>query len=576
MNDLTRRVNAAAGRAPVDLLIVGARVVNVFTGQIMDVDVAIDNGVFVGFGGRPAREVVDAGGMYMLPGLIDAHIHIESTMLSPARFAELALAHGTTTVVADPHELVNVTGVAGIRYFLACAEALPLNLFVSLPSCVPAAPFEDAGAVLCAKDLEPFIDHPHVCAIGEMMNFPGVLAADPDVLAKISLGTARGKIVNGHAPYVAGKELDAYLSTGISDTHEATTQKEAEDMLARGGYVFLREGSAAKNLAELLPVVTAGNARRFAFCCDDRHARDLMAEGEIDHILRLAVRQGLSPVLAVTMATLNAAEALRLRGKGGIAPGWDADFVLVDDLRNFLVRRAYVGGKLVARDGEICVSLPEPDASSIRGAMRVAPLGADAFAVRAPSGRARVIGLTGGSVVTASLVQPVNITADGRVLPSDNPGLSLLAVIERHKMTGLVGAGLLAGYGVRGGAVAISIAHDSHNIVVAGDTESAMHAAAAEVIRLGGGCALCRGTQVIGSLALPLGGLMTDEPPSAVSRRLDELTRRAHDTLGIPEDVAPFMSLSFMTLPVIPSLKLTARGLFDVDAFAFTSVDVCD
>lgn len=563
----------AAGRAPADLCIINARVLDVFSGTLREDAVCVGQGVFLGFGQREARQTLDAQGRYLLPGFIDAHIHIESSFASPARFAEMVLPRGTTTVVADPHEVANVLGVAGIRYMLDCARLLPLSIFVTLPSCVPATPFEDAGAVLDAAALAPFINDPAVSGIGEVMNFPGVVQGDAGVLDKILLGLAHGKVIDGHAPGLLGQALDAYLLTGIGNSHECSTLEEMRDWLQRGGRVFLREGSAARNLLDLLPGVTSLNARRCAFCCDDRHAEDILRDGHMDNILRLAVRHGLDPVQAVIMCTLNAAEACGLAGKGAVAPGRDADFVLVDDLRDFAVHQTYAAGRLVADTGRVCVELPEAPLDGLTGTVRMAPLGPDPFALHVPSGRARVMGLETRSLVTRAMERDVPIDAAGRVLFDADSGLTRLAVIERHKATGRIGVGLMQGYGLRGGAVATTVAHDSHNLVVAGDNEADMRLAVDELVRLGGGVTLCAGGRVLGALALPVAGLLSTADPHQVSAELARMLELARERLGISADIDPFMTLSFMTLPVIPELKLTTRGLFDVRSFAFVSPD---
>ena len=575
---LQRRIAMAAGREPADLLIRNARVFNVFTGRLQETPVSIGAGVFLGFEECEARSFFDAKGRVLVPGLIDAHIHVESSLATPGRFAELVLPHGTTTVVADPHELTNVLGTLGIQYMLECAAHLPMSLFVSLPSCVPATDFEDAGSVLMAHDLEPFLHNPHVSGLGEMMNFPGVINGVPEVLDKLLLAGSRGKVLDGHSPGLMGRDLSAYLCAGISTDHECATLEEFEAKLIRGCHILIREGSAAKNLLALLPGITAANARRCAFCCDDRHADDIMRDGHIDHIVRLAIRAGLDPVLAVTMATLNAAEACGLRSKGAIAPGYDADCVLVDDLRLFNVQHVFARGVHLVSEGRLHMRVrPDSVSEHVRQvtnpSMHVAPLPPEAFTLRVPSGRARVIGVLPHSIVTEARERTVRVDADGVFSCADNPGLVKLAVIERHKATGRMGLGLMEGYGLSGGAVATTVAHDSHNIVAAGDNDADLTLAVQTLITLGGGIVVCAGGEVLGSLPLPIAGLISDAPPAEVAITLNNLIKIARNTLGVSAEVEPFMALSFMALPVIPELKLTARGLFDVRVFDFVPVD---
>lgn len=570
-------ISMASGREPADLLVINAKVVDVFTGTIRATPVSVGAGKILGFTDIPARHTVDAQGKFLLPGLIDAHIHIESSMANPARFAGLVLPRGTTSVVADPHEIANVHGLEGIRYMLENGRHLPLNLYISLPSCVPATPFEDAGAVLSAEDLESFIDDPKVTGIGEVMNFPGVVAADADVLAKVHLGITHGKIVDGHAPGLLGRDLDAYLVSGISNTHECSTLEEMEENLRRGSYVLIREGSAARNLRALVPGVTVANARRCAFCCDDRHPEDIVRDGHMDNHLRLAVSMGMEPVQAVTLCTLNAAECFGLRTKGAIAPGRDADFILVDDLRDFKVRQVFTAGTLVAEDGTLLVRLDSSVDTMPTHSMHVAPLAENAFELVFPADPRRknlkVIGIQPHSLVSLNLSREVTLDAEGRFQCRDNPGLNKIAVIERHRGTGRMGLGLLDGYNLKGGAIATTIAHDSHNIVVAGDNDADMLLAVRELVKMGGGIVLIASGEVKGRLALPIAGLLTTEDPLVVSRTLGDMLRLAHGELGIPTTVEPFMTLSFMALPVIPDLKLTARGLFDVNLFSFVSIE---
>ena len=573
LDSLKHLVDMAAGREPADLLIRNANVVNVFTGDIMHVPVAVGDGKFLGFSEIPARRTLDAHGRYLLPGLIDAHIHIESSMASPTRFAELVLPCGTTTVIADPHEVANVHGLDGIRYMLENGRGLPLNIFIALPSCVPATPYEDAGAVLGADDLQELIDDPQVSGIGEMMNFPGIMAGIPEVLAKVLLGRQHGKCVDGHAPGLLGQGLDTYLVSGVSNTHECTTLEEMEANLARGCYVLIREGSAAKNLRTLLPGVTDGNARRCAFCCDDIHPEDIARTGHMDHHLRLAVELGMDPIRAITLATLNAAECFGLNNKGAVAPGRDADFILVDDLQDFRVREVYTAGNKVAEDGKLCVALAEGKYTLPAGSVHIGPVTEASFALPVPGGKARIIRMQAHSLLSLQEIRNVHTDENGLFQCALNPDLTRAAVIERHKATGKIGLGLLAGYGLHGGAVATTIAHDSHNIVAAGDDVTAMCRVVDAIAGMGGGIAMLAGGTLY-ALPLPVAGLLTPEPPLQVAAQLGEMIRVAHDVLGIAEGIEPFMSLSFMALPVIPELKLTTRGLFDVNAFDFVDLAV--
>ncbi len=567
-----RLVEVAAGREPADLLIRNAKVVDVFGGGILKTPVSVADGHFAGFGEVEAHETLDAQGRYLLPGLMDGHVHIESSMLTPDRFADLVVPCGTTTVIADPHELANVSGKQGLDYILEAAEKLPLDVRVMLPSCVPATPFEDAGATLLAKDLKPYMRHPRVAGLAEMMNFPGVICRDKNVCAKLDLALAEGKMIDGHAPGLAGRELDAYAAAGVRSDHECTSVDELRERLRRGMYVHLRQGSAARNLAALLPGVTTAGMRRCLFCTDDAHPETLVGEGHMNRHLRLAVAGGLDPVLAVIMATLNVAECYGLN-KGAIAPGREADFVLVQDLKDFAAHKVYVKGYLVAEKGRMLHETSFPVPAALTETVRPAPLDEHAFDLRIGSGRARVIGLTPGSLITRDLERSVQTDADSCFDPGLNPGLNLVAVVERHQGTGKIGLGILEGYLLKGGAVASTIAHDSHNIVVAGDSLADMRLAVSGLREQGGGLILCRDGAVAASLPLPVAGLMTSAPADEVNSALTAMTRMAHE-MGVPVDIDPFMALSFIPLPVIPDLKLTTRGLFDVRSFSFVPVEV--
>ena len=567
-------VAMVTGRAPAELRIENVQIVDVLSGEIRKGTVCVGAGRILGFSEMEAREVVDGQGAYLIPGLIDGHVHIESSMLCPARFAELILPFGTTTVVADPHEIANVKGMDGLRYMLEASRELPLSVRVMLSSCVPALPVEDSGAVLEAADLAPLLADPDVGGLAEMMNVPGLLGGAPDVLEKIAVAQASGKVIDGHAPMLSGAGLDAYAALGVNTDHECTTPEELQERVARGMYVLMREGSAGREVKKLLPGVTPANQRRCLFCTDDRQPADILERGHINGILRLAVENGLAPVDAVRMATLNAAECYGLRDRGAIAPGLRADLVLVKDLKDFDVLACWAGGELVARDGKMSRSLAMLDPGVLKSSVNLAPLPAKPFTVNVPSGRARVIGLLEHSLITECRVLDVAVREGGEVVLADNPGLLKIAVIERHHATGKMGVGLLdAQYGLKGGAIATTIAHDSHNIVVAGDDEDDMLLAVREMERIGGGIVMVSGGRVLTELPLPIGGLMSDEPAEAVANRLRELLKLAHEHYHIWEGADAFMTLSFLALPVIPHFKITARGLFDMGTFSFVDVD---
>ena len=562
------------GSTPADLRIDNVQIVDVLSGNVRKGSVCIGAGRILGFSGLEAREVVDGQGAYLIPGLIDGHVHIESSMLCPARFAELVLPFGTTTVVADPHEIANVKGMDGLRYMLEASRELPLSVRVMLSSCVPALPVEDSGATLEAADLAPLLADPNVGGLAEMMNVPGLLGGAPDVLEKVAITQASGKVIDGHAPMLSGAGLDAYAALGVNTDHECTTPEELQERVACGMYVLMREGSAAREVKKLLPGLTPANQRRCLFCTDDRQPADILERGHINGILKLAVENGLDAVDAVRMATLNAAECYGLRDRGAIAPGRRADLVLVKDLKDFDVLACWAGGELVAREGKMARSLTMLDPGVLKSSVRLAPLPEQPFTVTVPSSTARVIGLLEHSLITECRVQDVIVREGGEVVLADNPGLLKIAVIERHHATGKVGVGLLdAQYGLKGGAIATTIAHDSHNIVVAGDDEQDMLLAVREMERIGGGIVMVAKGRVIAELPLPIGGLMSDQPAEAVADKLRELLKLASEYYHIWEGADAFMTLSFLALPVIPHFKITARGLFDMDTFSFVDVD---
>lgn len=578
---MARRIRKAQGLDIADLCVTNARIVDVFSGEILEnTDLLIGDGIFLAFvdkGTGRAAKTLDAQGRYLLPGLIDAHVHIESSHLCPEQFAAQALPHGVTTVVADPHEIANVLGMDGIRYMLDSSAHTPLDVRFMLPSCVPATPFEHAGAELPAGFLAEYMGNPRVLGLGEMMNTPGVCGADAQVLDKLLLTHAYGKVVDGHAPALQGAPLDAYCGCGIHTDHECSTPEEMRDRLRRGMYVLLRQGSAACNLAALLPAVTPENSRRCCFCTDDASPADILEHGYIERHVRMAVAAGIPPMTAIRMATLNTAECYNMTDKGAVAPGYAADFLLTDDLHTFAVRAVYAKGKAVAADGGMLLpSAPPLRPASVCNTMRTMPLQADSFAVPVPSGKAHVISVIPHEIITKNVVMNVR-THDGLFDPTDNAGLLKIAVVERHKGTGTVGTGILHGYCKEGvpmrGAIATTVSHDSHNIIVAGDNDADMRCAVATLSGTGGGICLIRDGRVLNMLPLPIAGLMSFQSAAEMAKSTQELRRTAMREFSLQEGVEPVMTLSFMALVVIPSLRITDQGLFDVDSFSFCAVD---
>ena len=565
---LAKRIAAALGQERAELVLKNGSYVNVFTGEVEKGDIAIADGKIVGIGTYSGEQEIDIGGRIAAPGLIDAHVHIESSQLSPEEFARLILPHGTTEIIADPHEIANVCGMAGVRYIAEAAKNTPLEVKVMLPSCVPATAFETSGAHLSAADTEKQIREPYLWGLGEFMNAPGVLGRDGEALGKIEAAHACGKIVDGHAPALTGMPLNAYIAAGIRTDHECDTPEEAAEKVAKGMYVHLREGSATRNVAAVCRAVNDKNFRRFLFCTDDRHAADLRA-GHINNALRVAVAAGLDPVRAVTIATLNAAECYRLVGKGAIAPSFDADIAVFDDLKDFRCALTLKGGRVVAEDGRALFGGERYLPDAVKNTVHLGEISPARFVLRLKGERALAMRLTAGSVVTEKRV--CRVESRGGDVALEGTDLLKLAVIERHRGTGNVGLGLLEGYGLRGGALALTIAHDSHNLIVLGDRNEDMAAAANELVRIGGGLALSQGGKVQ-SLPLDIAGLMSSLPAEEYIARSEKLYEQAY-AMGVKRGFDAFMSLSFLALLVIPSLRLSDRGLFDVEKFALVGID---
>lgn len=556
-------------REACDLVIRGGSVFNVFTGETERADVAVADGVIVGIGrGYAAKAEYDAAGKVLLPGFTDAHMHVESTMLTPEEFARLAVPHGTCAIVADPHELVNVCGVQGAEYLaeafsrLRAGDIQPLDVLMQLPSCVPATPFETSGARLDARATLQELEKPAFFGLGEMMNYPGVIAGDANTLAKLEAAKALGKIVDGHAPGVTGDALNAYLAAGVATDHESLSADEVCEKLARGMYVQIRCGSSANNAAVCAPLMTAENYTRFLLCSDDKHAADLMEHGHIDDALAQLVALGVPALRAVRAATLNVAECYSLRGHGAIAPGYVADMVAVDDVTNFHVGAVWKHGVLTAEGGRALFSAQPYLPAAVRDTVRVGKVTAQSFCIGAKSSRLRAMYVLPNELVTEQVVLDVQRRGDDIVLPED---VCKLAVVERHFASGGIGLGLVKGYGFRGGALGISVSHDSHNLVVLGDDNAAMARVVELLKEAGGGMALVgRGKEEV--FPLDVAGLMSSAPAADVASGTARISRLARE-MGVREGYDPFMTLAFLALPVIPHLKLTDRGLFDVDAF---------
>jgi adenine deaminase len=554
-------IAVARGEEPADLVLRNARLLNVLSGEIHPADIAIHDGRVVGLGEYQARQVVDLEQRFVAPGLIDAHVHLEDAMVQPSEFARAVVPHGTTAVVCDPHEIANVLGLDGVRYMLEASEGLPLSVYVMAPSCVPATHMESAGAELTAGDLETLWAHERVIGLAEMMNYPGVLFRVPAVLDKIR--SAGDRPIDGHAPGLSGLDLNAYIAAGVGSDHECTTLEEAREKLRRGMHILIREGTTERNLHDLLPLVTPRNARQCHFCSDDRHPDTLLREGHIDGIVRQAIGWGLDPVLAYQMATLHTAEYFRLRQVGAVAPGYRADLLVLDDLEAVQVAQVYAAGQLVAEGGQALHSTSRMREVPIQPTVHVEPEALD-LDIAAGEGPARVIGTIPDQVVTEALRLAPTVE-NGRVVSDPGRDLLKMAVVERHHGTGNVGLGLVKGTGLKQGAIGSSVAHDSHNLVVIGASDEEMRAAVAAIAGMGGGLVVVAGGQVRAACPLPIAGLMSDQPIEEVRDQVEALTGAAHELgCSLPD---PFMTLSFLALPVIPSLKLTDKGLVDVDRF---------
>ena len=556
MNKKLHVIDVAAGRTPADLVLKNATYVNVFSNELCQGDIAVAEGLIVGMGEYSGKTEVDVAGKIVLPGFIDAHIHLESSLVSPKEFAKAVLPHGTTTVITDPHEIANVMGTDGIEYMLQATEDLPVDVRFMLPSCVPATPLDESGANLDYRAIDSFYDHPRVQGLAEMMNFVGTINADPQVVEKIVASQAHHKKIDGHAPGLVGNDLNAYIAAGVYSDHECSDLNDAIAKLQRGQFIMIREGTAARNLEALTPLLCDKYVERCMFCTDDKHPNDLLEKGHIDYIVKKAISLGVDPIVAIKAACHNAARYFLLNNRGAIAPGYLGDFVIIDNFQDFNIQMVYKRGRLMFHDGQL-EDFPTPDidpylVKRAHDTFHLSTLTAEDFRDGRPHA---IIGLVPGEIISEDAGYIDHIEPDYDILK--------VAVIERHKNTHHIGLGYLKGYGLKSGAVATSISHDSHNIIVVGTNEEEMAAAANRIAQNHGGITVMENGKVLSEVALPIAGIMSDDPLVDVNAALEH-AKDAAFRLGVSRDIDPFMTLSFMALPVIPTLRITTRGVFDV------------
>lgn len=563
------RLAAARGDVSADLVLRNANLVNVISGEIYPTDIVIHDRHVVALGaGYSGRQEVDLTGKFVAPGLIDAHVHIESSLVTPAEFARAVLPHGVTTVITDPHEIANVLGLEGMRYMLERAKHGLLNMFVMASSCVPATAMETSGARLEAEDLAQLVDHPWVLGLAELMNYPGVALGDEGMLDKIAL--FEHLALDGHAPDMSGPMLNAYVAAGVQSEHECTTLKEAREKLRLGLTIFIREGTTTRNLKPLLPLVTEVNHSAICFCTDDRIPADLIDHGSIDHMIRIAIAEGIDPLLAIRMGSSNTARHFGLKKYGAIAPGKYADLLVVEDLRDFRPQQVYRGGILVAENGKMTAESGPPRRVDLRSTVNLSSAAPD-FAVPAESKRIRVIATITDQVVTERLVADAKIV-DGSVVSDVERDILKFAMLERHRASGDIGLAFIKGFGLKRGAIAGTVAHDHHNLAVIGADDVSMGAAVSAIAEMGGGLVVADGQRVLASLPLPIAGLLSDLPIEVVRARYDRMIAAAHELGNRMSD--PFMVMSFMGLEVIPKLKLTDQGLVNVEQFKLVDLFV--
>lgn len=571
--ELKKLIDVAAGREPADLVIKDCKVVDVYSHEIIEGDIAICDGKIAGIGNYEGKEEIDAKGQYASPGFIDGHIHIESAYLSPEELGKLLVPHGGTTIIADPHEIVNACGLDGMEYMLEAAKGTVLDIKYMLPSCVPATPFEHAAAVIDADSMKEPIKDDAVLGLGEFMDYVGVIGGQEEVLDKILVAYENGKLIDGHSPNIRGKDLNAYAAARIHTDHECSTVEEMHDRISRGMYVLLRQGSACHDLENLIEGLTPENSRRCLLCSDDRQPKTILELGHLDDHLRICVRKGVDPITAIQMASLNAAECFGLNDRGAIAPGLRGDIVLFDNMEDFNINQVFIEGEEVARNGEYLPNMEKHSIDKVRGRFAVKDFSKDKLKLKLKSNKVNIIDIQPGGVLTSRGSATVKIDDEGDFIYDENQSICKVAVVERHQNTGNAAVALLRDYGIKHGAIAVSIAHDSHNIIAVGVNDDDMELAIKELISQDGGIVLVKNNEVIDAMPMPIGGIMSDQGGEWVNEELTRIHNSAHDELKVNKNLEPVMVLTFMSLAVIPEIKLTDMGLFDVTEFKFIDLE---
>lgn len=569
---LIKLIDVAAGRKKADLVLKNAKIVDVFQAKILTGDIAISDGYIAGIGGSyQGVEERNYTGKYVAPGFIEAHIHIESSYVSPEEFSRVFIPRGTTTILADPHEIVNVAGLKGLDYMVNAAKNAKMDIRYMMPPCVPATNFETSGADLYADDMEDALKTGEVDGLAELMNFPGVINADDKMIDEILMAKKYGARIDGHAPQVVGKDLNAYIAAGPANDHECSTLEEAEERLARGMYLLLREGSVTQDLRKLLPIVNTANSRRCLLSGDDVQAKTAINKGHLDNSIRICIDEGLNPITAIQMATLNPAEYCGLNDRGAIAPGRRADMVVFESLEDFAVEETYILGEKLSQGNKYLGEVNYYPIDSVESSMHVKDFTREKLQLHLNSDKVRAIGVVPGEVLTTEEHVTVRRDGDGNFVYNDQEDITKIVVVERHHNTGNVNVNLLSGYGIKAGAIAISIGHDSHNIIATGTNDDDIFMAVNELIKQEGGAVVVKDEKVISRMELKIAGLMCNLPAEKMIAQQDALDEAVHEELGVPDNVNPVMTLSFMPLAVIPKLKITDKGLVDVEKNAFVS-----